>query len=329
MRSTGPLHLGNYFGAVRNWVGLQDRYDCYYFAADWHALTTDYADTSQIAENTLHVVADWIASGLDPERSVIFVQSMVPEHAELHLLLSMIMPLGLLERVPTYKEQMREIQNKDLSTYGFLGYPLLQSADILLYRANLVPVGEDQASHLELSREVARKFNRYYGEVFPEPKALFTPTPRVPGIDGRKMSKSYDNAIYLSDSEEEIRAKASQMFTDPQRIRRKDPGHPETCNLFDFHKLVSPPELQEKVARECRLAQIGCVDDKKLIADRLVEFLTPIRERRQALVADRDTLLDIVTEGSRQARERARETMDSVRSSMALDYRELLAKVSR
>ncbi len=329
MRSTGPLHLGNYFGAVRNWVGLQDRYECYYFAADWHALTTDYADTSQIAENTLQVVADWIASGLDPERSVIFVQSMVPEHAELHLLLSMIMPLGLLERVPTYKEQIREIKNKDLSTYGFLGYPLLQSADILLYRAHLVPVGEDQASHLELSREVARKFNRYYGKVFPEPKALFTPTPRVPGIDGRKMSKSYDNAIYLADTEEEIRAKASKMFTDPTRVRRKDPGHPETCNLYDFHKLVSPPELLEKVARECRLAQIGCVDDKKLIAEQLVEFLTPIRERREALIADRDTLLDIVTEGSRKARERARETMDAVRSSMTLDYREILAKVTR
>ncbi len=329
MRSTGPLHLGNYFGAVKNWVGLQDRYECFYFAADWHALTTDYADTGEIAENTLHVIADFIAAGLDPERSVIFVQSMVPEHAELHLLLSMITPLGMLERVPTYKEQIREIQNKDLSTYGFLGYPVLQTGDILLYRAHLVPVGEDQASHLELSREITRKFNRFYGEVFPEPKALFTPTPKVPGLDGRKMSKSYGNSIQLCDSEEEIRRKASSMFTDPTRIRRTDPGHPESCNLYDFHRLVSPPELQEKVARECRLAQIGCVDDKKLIADRLIEYLTPIRERREALIADRDTLLDIVGEGSRKARERAQETLDQVRSAMGFDYQKLLAKVAR
>ncbi len=326
MRSTGPLHLGNYFGAVKNWVGLQDRYECYYFAADWHALTTDYADTAGIAENTLQVVADFIASGLDPERSVIFVQSMVPEHAELHLLLSMITPLGQLERVPTYKEQMREIQNKDLSTYGFLGYPVLQTADIVLYRAHFVPVGEDQASHLELSREITRKFNRLYGDVFPEPKALFTPTPKVPGLDGRKMSKSYGNSIQLADSDEEIRRKAATMFTDPTRVRRTDPGHPESCNLFDFHKLVSPPELQEKVARQCRLAQIGCVDDKKLLADQLIEYLTPIRQRREALIADRDTLLDVVSEGSRKARERARETLDAVRSAMGFDYRKLLTR---
>ncbi len=328
MRSTGPLHLGNYFGAVKNWVGLQDRYECFYFVADWHALTTDYADVSQIADNTLEVVADYVAAGLDPERSVIFVQSMVPEHAELHLLLSMITPLGLLERVPTYKEQIREIRNKDLSTYGFLGYPLLQTADILLYRAHLVPVGEDQASHLELSREVARKFNRFYTEVFPEPKALFTPTPKVPGLDGRKMSKSYGNAIHLADTDEEIRAKASRMFTDPTRVRRKDPGHPDACNLYDFHKLVSPPDVQEKVARECRLAQIGCVDDKKLLAELLIEYLTPIRERREALIGDRDSLLDMVAEGSRRAQDRARETLDAVRSSMGFDYRKLAAEVS-
>ena len=328
MRSTGPLHLGNYFGAVKNWVGLQDRYECFYFIADWHALTTDYADVSQIADNSLEVAADYIAAGLDPERSVIFVQSMVPEHAELHLLLSMITPLGLLERVPTYKEQIREIRNKDLSTYGFLGYPLLQTADILLYRAHLVPVGEDQASHLELSREVARKFNRYYTEVFPEPKALFTPTPKVPGLDGRKMSKSYGNAIYLADTDEEIREKASRMFTDPTRIRRKDPGHPDACNLYDFHKLVSPLELQEKVARECRLAQIGCVDDKKLLAEQLIDYIGPIRERREALIADRDSLLDMLAEGSRRAQERARETLDLVRSAMGFDYRKLAVEAT-
>lgn len=329
MRSTGRLHLGNYFGAIKNWVGLQDRYTCYYFAADWHALTTDYADPSQIAENTLNVVADWIASGLDPERSVIFVQSMVPEHAELHLLLSMVTPLGWLERVPTYKEQMREIENKDLSTYGFLGYPVLQTADIVLYRANLVPVGEDQASHLELSREITRRFNRLVGEVFPEPKALFTPTPKVPGLDGRKMSKSYENTIDLADSDEEIVRKSRQMFTDPTRVLRKDPGHPDACNLFDFHKLVSPPEVQEKVAHQCRLAQIGCVDDKKLLAEQLIEFLTPIRERREELMRDPDTLLDIVVEGSKKAQERARETLDAVRTAMNLDYRKVASGVGR
>ena len=328
MRATGRLHLGHYFGAVKNWVELQDRYTCYYFSADWHALTSDYADPSEVATNSIEAVADWIASGLDPERSVIFVQSMVPEHAELQLLLSMLTPLGWLERVPTYKEQIREVRNKDLSTYGFLGYPVLQTADILVYRGDFVPVGEDQASHLELSREIARRFNSLYGEVFPEPKALFTPTPRVPGLDGRKMSKSYDNAINLSDTPEAIRAKCAVMFTDPQRLRRKDPGHPESCNLFEFHRLVSPPEQQERVERQCRLAQIGCVDDKALLAERLIEFLAPIRQRREELLRDRDTLMDIIVEGSRRARERAAETMDMVRRAISLDYRELLQGVT-
>jgi tryptophanyl-tRNA synthetase len=323
MRSTGRLHLGNYFGAVKNWVDLQERYQCYYFVADWHALTTDYADPSAIPRNTLEVVADWVASGLDPERSVIFVQSMVPEHAELHLLLSMITPLGWLERVPTYKEQIRELENKDLSTYGFLGYPVLQTADILLYRADFVPVGEDQASHLELSREITRRFNGLFGQVFPEPKALFTPTPKVPGLDGKKMSKSYANTIDLADTPEEVRRKCLAMFTDPRRLRRKDPGHPEACNLFDFHKLLSPPEVQERVARECRLAQIGCVDDKKLLAERVIEFLEPIRMRREELLRTPDTLLAIVEEGSRRARERARETMEAVRAAMSVDYSRL------
>jgi tryptophanyl-tRNA synthetase len=320
MRSTGKLHLGNYFGAVRNWVDLQDRYDCYYFVADWHALTTDYADPSKVADNTLEVVADYLASGLDPERSVIFVQSLVPEHAELFLLLSMITPLGWLERVPTYKEQIRELENRDLATFGFLGYPVLQTADIIIYRADFVPVGEDQQSHLELSREITRRFNSFYGPIFPEPKALFTPTPKVPGLDGRKMSKSYANTIDLADEPEEIRRKCKGMFTDPLRQLRKDPGHPETCNLYQFHLLVSPEETREQVARECRLAQIGCVDDKKLIAERLIEFLTPIRERRAELMRDRSTLLDIVRDGSLRARERARETLDRVREGLELDY---------
>jgi tryptophanyl-tRNA synthetase len=320
MRSTGRLHLGNYFGAIRNWVALQDRYRCYYFVADWHALTSDYADPSEVALNSLEVAADWIASGLDPERSVIFLQSLVPEHAELHLLFSMHTPLGWLERVPTYKEQIRQLDNKDLSTYGFLGYPLLQTADILMYRADLVPVGEDQASHLEFSREVARRFNTYYGDVFPEPKALFTPTPKVPGLDGRKMSKSYGNTIDLADSPDDIRRKCGTMFTDPTRLRRSDVGHPESCNLYAFHELVSPPDVQERVARECRLAQIGCVDDKRLLAEQIVEFLTPIRERREELLRDKGELMRILRQGSERARERAAETQGRVRAAMALDY---------
>ena len=320
MRATGRIHLGNYYGAVRNWIDLQDRYDCYYFIADWHALTTDYADTSEVVDNALEMLADWLASGLDAERSVVFLQSMVPEHAELHLLLSMITPLGWLERVPTYKDQIRELRNKDLSTYGFLGYPVLQTADIVLYRADLVPVGEDQASHLELSREITRRFNSQYGPVFPEPKALFTPTPKVPGLDGRKMSKSYDNTINLADTPEVIRRKCQTMFTDPTRLRRGDPGHPESCNLYDFHRLLSPPDVQERVASECRLAEIGCVDDKKLLADQMIAFLEPIRRKREELIADKGALLHILEAGSERARERAVETMQRVRAAMSLDY---------
>jgi len=324
MRPTGQIHLGNYFGAVKNWVDLQDRYRCFYFIADWHALTTDYGDPSRLGTATLEMAADLLASGIDPERSVLFVQSLVPEHAELHLVLSMITPLGWLERVPTYKEQMRELSNRDLSTHGFLGYPVLQTADILLYRAHLVPVGEDQASHLELSREIGRRFNGYYGDIFPEPKALFTPTPKVPGLDGRKMSKSYRNTINIADSADEIRRKCKEMFTDPQRIRRHDPGHPETCNLFEFHRLFSSQELQEKVARQCRLAEIGCVDDKALIADRIIEVLEPIRSRREELLRDRDTLMDILLQGSQRARERARETMETVRTALSINHGESL-----
>ncbi len=327
MRSTGKIHLGNYFGALKNWVDLQDRYRCYYFAADWHALTSDYADPSEIAQNTIEMVIDWIAAGLDPERSTIFIQSMVPDHAELHLLLSMLTPLGWLERVPTYKEQIQQIENRDLSTYGFLGYPVLQTVDIAIYRAHFVPVGEDQASHLEISREIVRRFNYLYkSEVFPEPQALFTPAAKVPGIDGRKMSKSYGNAINLSDPPEVIQQKCKQMFTDPERIKRSDPGRPEVCNLYEFHKLLSPPEVQERVARECRAAQIGCVDDKKLLAQILIDYLEPIRRRREELVRDRDTVYDILIEGSRKARERTAETMDAVRSAMGLDYRKVAVR---
>lgn len=327
MRSTGKLHLGNYFGALKNWVELQDRYRCFYMAADWHALTSDYADPSRIADNTIEMVADWIAAGLDPERSVIFIQSMVPEHAELHLLLSMITPLGWLERVPTYKEQIRQLDNKDLQTYGFLGYPVLQTVDITVYRAHYVPVGEDQASHIEISREIARRFNTLYAEVFPEPQALFTPAAKVPGIDGRKMSKSYGNAINLSDPPEVIRQKCMEMFTDPQRLRRKDPGRPEVCNLYEFHKLLSPLEVQERVAHQCRAAEIGCVDDKRLLADIMIAFLEPFRRRREELLKDRGTLLDILLDGTRKARGQAGETMELVRSAMGLDYRRRLSSL--
>jgi len=249
------------------------------------------------------------------------VQSMVPEHAELHLLLSMITPLGWLERVPTYKDQIREIENRDLNTYGFLGYPVLQTADIILYRAHYVPVGEDQASHLEISREITRRFNSLYSPVFPEPQALFTPTPKVPGLDGRKMSKSYGNAINLSDPPDVVRQKCQSMFTDPTRIRRRDPGHPEVCNLFAFHRLLSPPDVQERVARECRAAEIGCVDDKRLIAEQIIAFLEPLQRRRDEVLRDRGALVELLGQGSRRARERARETMDLVRTAIGLDYR--------
>ena len=326
MRTTGKIHLGNYFGALKNWIELQDRYRCFYMAADWHALTTDYADPSQVADNTIQMVTDWLAAGLDPQKSVIFVQSLVPEHAELHLLFSMFTPLGWLERVPTYKEQIQQIENKDLANYGFLGYPVLQTVDVAVYRAHFVPVGEDQASHLELAREIVRRFNGYYGEIFPEPKALFTPTPKVPGIDGRKMSKSYGNAINLSDPADVVLQKCKQMFTDPQRLTRKDPGRPEVCNLFEFHKLLSPADVQERVYHQCRAAEIGCVDDKKLLAEIINGFLEPMRERRKSL--DRDTVFDILLDGSRRARERAGETMEQVRSAMSMDYRKAFQKVA-
>jgi tryptophanyl-tRNA synthetase len=324
MRPTGKLHLGHLVGALNNWAALQEQYDCFYFVADWHALTSDYSDTSQIVANAYDMAADWIAAGLDPERSTLFIQSLVPEHAELYLLLSMTVPIPWLERVPTYKEQIKELDNKDLSTYGFLGYPILQTVDIVVYRAHYVPVGEDQASHLEISREITRRFNHLYGkggEVFPEPQGLFTPTAKVPGIDGRKMSKSYGNAINLSDPPDVIRKKCMEMFTDPQRLRRKDPGRPEVCNLYEFHKLISPGDVQERVARECRAASIGCVDDKRLLADLMIEYLEPIRRRREELIRDKDTLYDILLEGSQKARERAGETMERVRQAVGLDYR--------
>ncbi|HEY0140542.1 MAG TPA: tryptophan--tRNA ligase [Thermoanaerobaculia bacterium] len=323
LRPTGRVHLGNYFGAVRNWVGLQERYPCFYMVADWHALTSDYADPSNVRQATFDAVADWLAAGLDPEKCTIFVQSQVKEHAELHLLLSMVTPLPWLERVPTFKDQQAQIEDKDLNTYGFLGYPLLQTADIIVYRAAYVPVGEDQASHLEISREIVRRFNNFYGEVFPEPQALFTATPKVPGLDGRKMSKSYGNTIGLTASADQIRTLVSTMFTDPNRVRRTDPGNPDICNLFQFHKLFSDEATISRVDHECRTAQIGCVQDKKLLADIMIEQLRPIRERREAIQRDPSIVWDVLRAGQQKARERTGETLQLVRDAMKIDFPEL------
>ncbi len=326
MRSTGKLHLGNYVGALQNWVGMQDEYDCFFFIADWHALTTDYADTSRIKENSIEVLLDWLAAGLDPARCVMFIQSHVPAHAELHLLFSMITPLGWLERVPTYKEQRENIKEKDLGTYGFLGYPVLQSADILIYKADVVPVGEDQVAHVELTREIARRFNGFYGakhgEVFPEPKSLLTPTPKLPGTDGRKMSKSYGNAIMLSDPEPVVRQKLKTMVTDPARVRRTDPGNPDLCPVGDLHKIFSSKETMAKVNVGCRSAGIGCIECKGWAADALVQVLNPMQERRQKYADNPRLAWDILEAGSLRARDAAGATMNEVRDamSMSLNY---------
>ena len=322
MRSTGKLHLGNYVGALANWVKLQDAYDCFFFIADWHALTTDYADTTLVKQNSLEVMVDWLAAGLDPERCVMFIQSHVPQHAELHLLLRMITPLGWLERVPTYKEQKENIKEKDLGTYGFLGYPVLQSADILIYKADFVPVGEDQVPHVELTREIARRFNGFYAGskefVFPEPQPLLTPTPRLPGTDGRKMSKSYGNAIMLSEPEASVREKLRTMVTDPARVRRTDPGDPDVCPVGDLHKIFSSAETMQKVYAGCRSAGIGCIECKRWAADALVSVLNPMQERRRKYEENPRLAWDILEEGARRARQNADATMGEVREAMHL-----------
>jgi tryptophanyl-tRNA synthetase len=391
MRPTGRLHIGHYFGALANWVRLQadPEFDCFYFIADWHALTSDYADTSGVAQNTIEITTDYLASGLDPEKSTIFLQSLVPEHAELHLLLSMITPLGWLERVPTYKEQIENVTNKDLHTYGFLGYPTLQTADIVIYSEEgtplFVPVGEDQVSHVELSREIVRKFNFHFGLrlnplardhgttyrllcqllagsdvsspirnseevesairqladkighvnlsrkidevpelrgwlklslVLTEPDHMLTPTPRIPGLDGRKMSKSYGNAITLSESDADIRAKTKVMKTDPARQRRTDPGNPEVCPVYDWHKLFSSEETLEWAANGCRTAGIGCIECKSKMADGLITWIAPVRERRMEYEKHPAQVLEILDAGSKRARVEARKTMERVREAV-------------
>jgi len=318
MRPTGKLHLGHVVGALNNWVKLQDEYDCFHFIADWHALTSDYADTSKIKENRIEMMVDWLAAGLDPSKSVMFVQSAIPAHAELHLILSMITPLGWLERVPTYKEQRENITDKDLGTYGFLGYPVLQSADILMYKGNLVPVGEDQVPHVELTREICRRFNSFYAEVFPEPQALLTHVPRLPGLDGRKMSKSYGNDISLSDTPEEIAKKVKVMMTDPARKRRQDPGNPDICPVFAYHKIFSTTETIETVDRECRVAGIGCIDCKKWMSDQLIEDLSPLLNRRKQYENRKGDILDIIEDGNKRANVVASKTMEEVRQAVKL-----------
>ena len=318
MRPTGKLHLGNLVGALQNWVKLQDEYESFHFVADWHMLTTDYADTADLKTNTWEMIVDWLAAGLDPHKATFFVQSRLPEHAELHLLFSMVTPLGWLERVPTYKEQLENITDRDIHTYGFLGYPLLQAADILIYKANAVPVGEDQVPHVELTREIARRFNQFYGPVFPEPQALLTPSPRLPGTDGRKMSKSYNNAIFLADSPDVVSRKLATMMTDPARKRRNDPGDPDVCPVFDLHKIFSKQETIGRVNRECRTAGIGCLDCKKLLAGHLNESLAPIQERRKAYEAQPQTVWDVLEEGTARARRVAQATMAEVRSAVKL-----------
>jgi tryptophanyl-tRNA synthetase len=318
MRPTGPLHLGNLHGALANWKQMQEDYECFFFIADWHALTSDYDRTAPIQGYIVDVFMDWLSVGLSPEKCTLFVQSHIKEHAELFLLLSMITPLPWLERNPTYKEQIAQLKNKDLSTFGFLGYPVLQAADIIMYKANGVPVGIDQAPHVELTREIARRFNHFYGDIFPIPETILTETPKILGIDRRKMSKSYNNAIFLSDSPEEIRNKVSEMITDPQRARRSDPGNPDVCNVFSFHRMYSDQQTVERVDQECRRAEIGCVECKRLMAENLIKVLEPVHEQRAYYESHPDTVRAIIEDGDQTARAVARETMEQVRAAVKI-----------
>ena len=317
IQPSGKLHLGNLVGALSNWVGLQDKYDCFYFIADLHALTTGYAETGKLKENILDVGMDMLSAGLDPEKSTLFIQSDIPEHSELHLLFSMITPLSWLERVPTYKAQIEELKEKDLGTYGFLGYPVLQAADILIYKADVVPVGQDQLPHLELTREIARRFNYFYKEVFPLPKDLLTASPVLPGLDGRKMSKSYGNTIGISDTPETVLKKINTAITDPARVKREDKGHPEICTIFAFHKIFNNAETKQ-ISIDCSKAKIGCVECKKLIAKRLNEYLAPIYEKRRTLEKRKDYVREVFIEGGKKAQVMARQTLSEAKKVMGI-----------
>jgi tryptophanyl-tRNA synthetase len=321
MRPTGRLHLGHLVGALQNWVELEKQYDCYYFVADWHALTSHYADTSQITADALDNAADWIAAGIDPEHSTLFIQSMVPEHAELYLLLQMVTPISWLERVPTYKEQIEQMTEKDLSNLGFLGYPLLQAADVIIYNAHYVPVGEDQVPHLELSREVVRRFHNFYGEVFVEPQPLLTPTPRLPGLDNRKMSKSYGNTIDLSDTAADVVKKIRQMYTDPKRVRADIPGTVEGNPVFMYHDTFNPNRAEvDDLKERYRAGKVGDVEVKTKLAAAVNAVLEPLRERRAQALARPGYLREVLMEGSRKARLVAQDTMARVRTAVKLDY---------
>lgn len=317
MQPSGKFHLGNYMGALENWIRLQNEYECFFSIVDLHALTSMYEDTSQLANYTHEMALDWLSAGLDPEKNVIFVQSEVPQHAELHLLLSMMTPLSWLERVPTYKDKLQNLgeMGKEINTYGFLGYPELMTADIILYKAEVVPVGEDQIPHVELTREIVRRFNHLYGEVFPEPQVRLSKSPILPGTDGRKMSKSYQNTLPFAAPKEELWDKLRGMVTDPQRVRRTDPGNPDVCPVFSLHKLFNTEEVSE-IDHGCRTAEIGCVDCKKRLFAKMSELLTPIYERRIHLEQNPKYVREILSHGAEQARKVAQETMDEVRATM-------------
>ena len=317
MRPTGRLHLGHYFGVLQNWVALQDEYDCFFMAADWHALTSEWKNSGAIQGNIRENVADWIAAGVDPEKSTIFVQSAVPEHAELWLILACVTPLGWLERVPTYKEAREQLAEKGVDNYAFLGYPVLQAADILLYKGNVVPVGEDQLPHLELTREIVRRFHTTYGtDLFPEPAAKLTPTPRLMGLDGRRMSKSFGNTIDLAEDLASVEKKVKAMFTDPNRKKRSDPGNPHICNVFAFHGMLNAKERHAKIEADCKAAQIGCVECKTELAGRMLDWLRPFQERRKALLAEPGKLDRILEAGNARARQVAAQTMKEVRDAV-------------
>ncbi|MGD9346513.1 MAG: tryptophan--tRNA ligase [Candidatus Aminicenantes bacterium] len=316
LRPTGPCHLGHLAGALRNWIRLQDRYRCYYSIVTYHAFSSEYMNHPVIRDYTFEVAVDWLSIGLDPERSTIFIQSEVKEHAELHLLLSMIIPLPWLQRVPTFKEMQKELKDKDVNTYGFLGYPVLQTADIILYKGEVVPVGEDQAYHVELAREITRRFNRLYGDIFPEPQIQLTEVPRLAGTDGRKMSKSFGNSIFLKDPPETIRKKIQPMITDVRRKRRTDPGEPEDCPAFTLHKAFVAEEQRRAIEEGCRTAGIGCLECKNIVIEKLIQILTPFWERRQRFIENPDIVWDVLEKGNTKARKVARQTMEEVRTAL-------------